>query len=78
MTGGLSASDYLCQRLADLTSLEVLRHSEREATARGLAQLIAGESADFSASTQVTRFPPRSDTELLERFFAWLKEMKRA
>lgn len=78
VTGGLSASDYLCQRLADLTSLEVLRHSEREATARGLAQLIAGESADFSASTQVTRFPPRSDTELLERFFAWLKEMKRA
>ena len=78
VTGGLSASDYLCQRLADLTSLEVMRHSEREATARGLAQLVAGSSADFSPSTQVRRFAPRSDTALLERFFAWLKEMKRA
>lgn len=78
VTGGLSQSDYLCQRLADLTSLRVDRHAEREATARGLGQLIAGESVSFAPAGGATAFTPQHDTALLERFFAWLKEMKRA
>ncbi|MBI4229492.1 MAG: hypothetical protein HY608_01525 [Planctomycetes bacterium] len=42
VTGGLSALDGICQRLADVTHLEVRRPPEREATARGLAFLTAG------------------------------------
>jgi glycerol kinase len=38
VTGGMSRSDWLCQRLADLTGLEIQR-GEAEATARGVAML---------------------------------------
>jgi len=76
VTGGLSASAPLCQRLADIISLPVIRYDVREATARGLAQLIAAETSPFPAPSAVEIFSPRPDTALLERFFAWLKEMK--
>jgi len=76
ITGGLSQSDFLCQRLADLTSLTVVRHADREATARGLGLLVAGEGAAFAVPGDASSFAPRADTALLQRFFAWLKEMK--
>ena len=41
LTGGLSASDPFCRRLADVTGLPVWRSREPEATARGLAALLA-------------------------------------
>lgn len=78
VTGGLSASDPLCQRLADLTALPVVRHAEREATARGLAHLVARGSSAWPAPSSQRTFSPVRDTALLERFFAWLKEMKRS
>jgi len=76
VTGGLSQSDFLCQRLADLTSLSVVRYADREATARGLGRLVAGDTASFAVPADSTTFAPREDTALLERFFAWLEEMK--
>jgi glycerol kinase len=78
VTGGYAASDWLCQRLADLLSLPVHRHAELEATARGLALLIAQQPTDWRSSANVRLFAPVPDPGLLERFFAWLKEMKRA
>lgn len=78
VTGGLSASDLLCQRLADLTALPVVRHIEREATARGLAHLIAGAAGDWPVPAAERTIAPVRDTALLERFFTWLKEMKRS
>lgn len=91
VTGGLSQSDFLCQRLANLTTLVVVSHADREATARGLARLISSAAAttttgvsagattdDEAAAGGATTFLPREDTALLERFFAWLKEMKQA
>lgn len=78
VTGGLSSSDLLCQRLADLTALPVIRHASREATARGLAFLTAGQPPSWGEPADARRFEPERDTALLERFFAWLKEMKRA
>ncbi|HKE45023.1 MAG TPA: FGGY family carbohydrate kinase [Steroidobacteraceae bacterium] len=78
VTGGYAASDWLCQRLADLLSLPVHRHADLEATARGLGFLVAGQPADWGSTANVRLFAPTADASLLERFFAWLKEMKRA
>ncbi len=78
LTGGIAASDFLCQRLANLTSLPVLRHAEREATARGLAFLVANQPADFAPGRAPRVFEPEADVALLERFLAWLKAMKKA
>ena len=78
LTGGIAASDFLCQRLANLTSVPVMRHSEREATARGLAFLVANQPADFAPGRAARLFEPEPDVGLLERFLAWLKAMKRA
>jgi glycerol kinase len=77
VTGGLAASDLLCQRLADLVTLPVIRHGVLEATARGLAWLTAGQPRGWTLPG-ATRFEAKHDTGLLERFFRWLKEMKRA
>ncbi len=78
VTGGLSASDWLCQRLADLLSLPVHRHEELEATAHGLGFLAADQPADWRAGTKVRLFAPTAYPQLFARFDAWLKEMKRA
>ncbi len=78
LTGGIAASDFLCQRLANLTSLPVMRHSEREATARGLAFLVANQPPDFAPGRAARLFDPEPDVALLERFLAWLKAMKKA
>ncbi len=51
MGGGLSRSDELCQRLADLTDLRVYRSAETEITALGTARLIAGNTGHFAAPT---------------------------
>lgn len=78
VTGGLAASDWLCQRLADLLSLPVQRYEELEATARGLGFLVAEQPAEWRLAAKARLFAPGTDSGLLERFFAWLKEMKRA
>ena len=78
ITGGIAGADVVCQRLADLTSLPVLRPAEREATSRGLAFLVANQPADFNAGGESRIFYPVPDVALLERFLAWLKEMKQA
>ena len=78
VTGGLSASDWLCQHLADLLSLPVHRHEEIEATARGLGFLVADQPSDWGVGDKVRLFAPAANPQLLERFCAWLREMKRA
>ncbi len=78
VTGGLSASDWLCQRLADLLSLPVHRHEELEASAHGLGFLAADQPADWGVGAKVRLFAPTAHPQLLKRFFAWLEAMKRA
>jgi glycerol kinase len=78
IAGGLSSSDFLCQRLADVVALPVARHDVREATARGLAFLAAGQPEDWKAPAGTRQFEPRNDPALRARFVNWLNEMKRA
>ncbi|MEZ5564549.1 MAG: FGGY family carbohydrate kinase [Gammaproteobacteria bacterium] len=45
ITGGLSANEYLVRCIATLCGVPVARANDPEATARGLARLIAGDTA---------------------------------
>ena len=75
ISGGLSRADYLCRALADVSGLQVDRYAVREATARGVAFLAAGEPAGWSAPSIEQTFTPGGNSRLAARFEAWLREM---
>lgn len=77
LTGGLAASDGLCQRLVDLTGLPAWRPEEHEATARGLAWLLA-ERPPRWRSVGDTRFSPAPNPMLSRRYLRWCAEMDKA
>jgi glycerol kinase len=75
VSGGLAAVDGLCQRLADVAGVPVSRAAAHEATARGLAWLLAG-GPPWPAPAG-TDFAPRAGTAASVRYQAWRKEMQR-
>ena len=75
ISGGLSRADYLCRALADVSGLQVDRYAVREATARGVAFLAAGEPAGWSAPPIEQTFTPSGNARLAERFSTWRREM---
>ncbi len=75
ITGGLAAMDGLCQRLADLSGMQVERPRARQATARGLAYLVAGQPADWQPEEPGTSFRPAENPALRKRFDHWQAEM---
>lgn len=74
LSGGLAQLDALCQRLADVTGLPALRPCEHEATARGLAWLLASDKTRWGAIDSVT-FSPQPAPALLRRYRNWLVAM---
>ena len=76
VTGGLACRDALCRMLADLGGLAVLRPDVREATARGLAWLVAGRPAGWQAAAR--RFEPSPVLELAARHARWQAAMRAA
>lgn len=74
-TGGLASRQELCQRLADLSGLPVIRPEEREATARGLAVLL-GMPGVVEAGHSV--WQPHKNRPLEQRYARWQVEMRRA
>ena len=62
--------------LACLSDVPVDRATDREATLRGLAFLVAGEPADFG-ERPMQRFEPERDERLLARYLKWLELMRR-
>jgi glycerol kinase len=77
VTGGLSAIDPLLQRLANLARRPVERAASAEATARGLACLLAGIPAEWPAAEIERVFKPVEDAGLLRRFKRWRELMPR-
>jgi glycerol kinase len=77
VTGGLASCDYLCEVLTEVTGLEVQRPELREATARGIAFLAAGQPAHWQPVSIERKFPPRGRPKLLARFARWREEMGR-
>lgn len=76
-SGGLAENRLLCRMLAALAEAPVDRSSDREATSRGLAFLVAGEPAGFSGPA-VERLEPEVDQQLLARYLKWLELMRAA
>jgi glycerol kinase len=68
VSGGLSRITPLCQKLADLADLPVMRSDASEASARGVAWLAAGQPADWPADDSVQLFRPRPDSGLSDRY----------
>ncbi len=68
VSGGLSRLDGLCQKLANLSRLPVERCEDTEASARGVAWLAAGRPADWLVPQDLSRFTPRSDRPLQNRY----------
>ncbi|MGC3981371.1 MAG: FGGY family carbohydrate kinase [Steroidobacteraceae bacterium] len=75
--GGLSACDYLCECIADLTQLPVTRLREKELTAKGLAYLVAGEPSIWLRDMHTKQFMPGAHPALQQRQARWLEQMER-
>jgi glycerol kinase len=71
ITGGLAACDYLCEALAEVTGLPVVRPALREATARGIAWLAAGQPADWQPVPVEREFAPAAREPFRSRFAHW-------
>ncbi len=74
--GGLSRLDGLCQRLADLSGLRVVRFQEFESTAKGAAWLALGGSKKWSKSPVEKYFKPNKNDKLKKRYEQFTNEIK--
>lgn len=72
LSGGLSKSPALCQRLANLSGLAVERSEQSEATALGLAYCCVGKpnNRDWPA-LKTTAIKPEDDRRLQDRYQHW-------
>ena len=75
VTGGLSNSDGLCQKLANLVQLPVYRPAQCEATAMGVAYLTAGMPENWGVPSGST-FTSQEDATLHARFASWQEAMQ--
>ena len=75
VSGGLSESDGLCQKLASLSCLAVERPDTVEATARGIAWLAAGCPQEWVQTGPGTQFDPRDDARLEGRYLRFLEAL---
>ncbi len=75
--GGLSRVDGLCQRLADLSGLQVVRFQELESTARGAAWLAAGSPENWKKLAVDKSFKPNKNDALQQRYERFSSEIKR-
>lgn len=77
ISGGLSQSDGVCQLLADVTGLAVLRQHNADATLQGVAFMAAGFSSQWNPVSQQERFLPGVNNALQKRFANWQLVMTR-
>ncbi len=76
VSGGLSQLNALCQKLANLSKLPVQRADDPEASARGIAWLVAGRPENWQASDAIQHFEPRSDTLLDDRYTRFIEQLR--
>ncbi len=77
VSGGLSNLDGLCQRIADLTNIPVIRPQTYEATAAGLAYLVARQPDNWPGSNAYERFIPEPKPGLKQRYRRWTRRLQR-
>ncbi len=78
LSGGLAQMNGLCQRLADITGLTILRSRQIEATARGVAWLLADAEGLGWTDEVSDEFTPQSNPGCLMRLERWCDEMQKA
>ena len=78
VSGGWAALDGFCRRLADLSRIPVTRPQVQEATARGLAFLVAGRPDGWAPAGPAARFEPQKNAALDDRYRRWHVEMEAA
>lgn len=78
LSGGLAQLNGLCQRLADITGLTILRSRQIEATARGVAWLLADAEGLGWADEVADAFTPQSNPGCRLRLERWRDEMQKA
>ncbi|MFN0242451.1 MAG: FGGY family carbohydrate kinase [Planctomycetota bacterium] len=71
VSGGLSASNGICERIASLSGLDVHRSQETEATAKGLARLLWREDMDGGEKPSAPVEPTVNASLLRKRYVAW-------
>jgi glycerol kinase len=76
ISGGLSRLDGLCQRIASLSGLEVIRPVQLETTARGIAWLAAGGPDTWAPAGEAAHFEPQSDKPLRQRYHLFLEAIR--
>ncbi len=74
VSGGFAQWDGLCQRLADLSGLPVVRPAQHEATARGLAWLLGARQLEPVESSV---YVPSNNAQLNLRYAHWKAELER-
>lgn len=77
VSGGLARLDDLCQRLANLSQLTVMRPDDHEATARGTAFLTGGASSQWHRPG-FRQFLPLANDALRSRWLRWTDHLERA
>lgn len=81
VSGGLSNLDGLCQKLSNLSGLEVVRSHVAEASARGAAWLAAGRPGNWNITTaddtRLVRFTPQPAERLQMRYRVFQSELDR-
>jgi glycerol kinase len=81
VSGGLSNLDGLCQKLSDLSGLDVVRSHVAEASARGVAWLAAGRPESWNITTaddtRLVRFTPQPAERLQMRYRVFQSELDR-
>lgn len=75
ITGGLAQLDGLCQRITDLCHIPIYRPKECEATARGLAYLLADMPVHWFEQEHGNWFKPKENPVLEHRFLLWEQAM---
>jgi glycerol kinase len=71
ITGGLASCDYLCRTLAEVTDMPVARPALREASARGIAFLAAGQPQAWQPVPIERVFAPSGARSCTHRLQLW-------
>ncbi len=75
LSGGVSRLDGLCQKLANLSQLPVIRFEARETTAKGIAWLAHSERPAWPHRINRT-FTPKKDPGLMNRYQTFTSYLK--
>lgn len=76
ISGGLASQNKICQRLADLSGLTVFRPEQQEATAYGLAWLLAGQPTTWTEHSAGNEFHPQENNPIRQRYCHWQQLMR--